>query len=269
MLSIDKILYGSANTRKTKMSLASNHILPHIQVWLEDHEVEEIGEEFFIWMLHRWEESELKVGTIKQLFSLLKLYIKVWTNKDYNLSRIQRTLVTPQAEVKAWTKGEAKQALAHSYHLDKELHDMILISLHTGMRKGEMFGLTWEDIDFVSGKIKITKSYKGSTKNNKARSIVMTQPVEEMLMKRYTVGGEHNLLFRICDPNPRLKQLCDIANIKKITWHGLRHTFASLALDSGMNLKSVATLMGHSKVSTLVDTYWNKLDEVTDLNFVP
>jgi site-specific recombinase XerD len=78
-----------------------------------------------------------------------------------------------------------------------------------------------------------------------------------------------NIVPTIFDPNPLLKEACKRAGIRgDITFHTLRHTFATLALESGASPKLVQLTMGHAKLSTTLDLYWNVCGEKLDMSFL-
>lgn len=275
MLDPETILYGRPNTVKTHRSLLRNHITPHLEEYMSGRTEEDVDEALFLHMLRVWEGKELKPGTIKQLLSLLKIYVKTWLKKEFDTARLTRTVtkMSPRTTVKAWTKEEAQKALDVARQLDPALWRMMLITLHTGIRKGELFGLKWEDIDFLKTQIRVLRSRcalgEGPTKNGEPRVIPMTYPVESMLLERYTVGSEGEFCFKLTDPNRRLSRICEIAEIRKISWHGIRHTTATLALEAGKSPRKVQAIMGHVKLSTLLDIYWNHSGEALDMDFLP
>lgn len=138
-------------------------------------------------------------------------------------------------------------------------HDMIIIALGTGLRFGELIALTWEDIDFSTGEITIKQAYAkgvlGSTKSNRIRHIPMSGSVRDTL---YAMTKGNGLVFPEPRGNPlkqhvcckKLHSICKRANLRKIGWHTLRHTFASHLAQRGANLSAVQSLLGHSDIRT-------------------
>lgn len=166
------------------------------------------------------------------------------------------------------------------------------IALETGLRRGEMCGLTWNDIDFDNNTISINQSlirvgntYKISAP--KTESSYRTLPISESLAKKlenhnkkqklnkvkygnfyiknfFDEKKEYDLIFRwengsyIIPSNflQRLKRLMKYCNIdKNIRWHDLRHTNATLLLEGGASMKVVQERLGHSLMQTTSDTY--------------
>ncbi len=133
------------------------------------------------------------------------------------------------------------------------VHDMALLSLHTGMRAREIFRLSWSHVDFDNGTIHIV-----DTKNTESRYAYMSEAVKEMLQKNYQ-NKKMNLIFPNSNGNrinymsktfPRVVEtlgfnegVTDDRN--KVVFHTLRHTFASWQVQDGMDLYTLQKLMGH------------------------
>lgn len=151
------------------------------------------------------------------------------------------------------TKDESEDLLAALKTKSKQVHDMALLSLHTGMRASEVFKLTWRDIDFEQGTIHIV-----DTKNSESRYAYMSEPAKAMLKETFD-NKNSDLIF----PDTRGKQINAISktfsrvveslgfntDIKddrdKIVFHSLRHSFASWQVQAGMDLYTLQKLMGH------------------------
>lgn len=140
---------------------------------------------------------------------------------------------------------------------DPQLHDMALISLHTGARAGELFGLTGNDIDIEHALIALR-----DTKNKETRYAPMTKDVKAILKRRCpthtndlvfvdTKGNKikeiSNAFGRVVD---RLKFNEGVTDPRqKVVFHTLRHTFASWLAIQGTPLYTIARLMGHKSIS--------------------
>jgi integrase len=161
------------------------------------------------------------------------------------------------------TREEAERLLkALSEMTRPDLHDMALLSLHTGMRAGEIFKLKGNDLDFNNKLIKIL-----DPKNKKTRHAYMTKTVREMLLKRKPEAPE-NFVF----PDRNGKKIVSISQsfpkiIKKlgfnknviddremVTFHSLRHTFASWLAMQGESLITIRDLLGH-KTTAMTERY--------------
>lgn len=135
--------------------------------------------------------------------------------------------------------------------------EMTLLALRTGMRLGELFGLQWEDIDFQRKVITVQRSIVcgivGTPKNGKTRHIPFTDEVGRILFERRKA---HGLLFHRPDGSPlshhmaydALHRACDRAGLRRVSWHVLRHTFASQLACEGVPIPAIKELLGHSSI---------------------
>ncbi|GAW28546.1 site-specific integrase [Carboxydocella sp. ULO1] len=153
-----------------------------------------------------------------------------------------------------------------------------LLLLGTGMRRGELLGLCWEDIDLENGLVHIRKGlvrtregliYQETKTDKSARTIPLPRTVKDALVihknKMITEGLYGPTMPVFCTSkgtvvSPRNLQrkfdtLCGKAGITGATLHALRHTFATRLLEQGENLKVVQELLGHTRISTTADIY--------------
>jgi integrase len=198
-----------------------------------------------------------------------------------------------------WTKEEVQKFLTLT---KKEIsfRDQVLFHLliYTGARKGELVALTWDDIDFEEGSIRLWKTLfqtngehifqTPKTKDSKrlisidTRSLALLRKWRINQMEEGLAHGErgsgNNIVFTRVDGTPlRLAYLNEKLNIliKKhslhpITIHGLRHTHASLLFEAGANIKEVQERLGHSDIQMTMNIYThvtNTLKEQTAAKF--
>ncbi len=137
------------------------------------------------------------------------------------------------------------------------VHDMALLSLHCGLRKGEITNLTWNDVDFDNGFLFIKDA-----KNGKNRKAIMTEDVKSMLKERSKVSV-NNFVFTtakgepIADISKTFPRVVETLGFNKgisdkrqqVVFHTLRHTYASWLVMSGVDLYTVQRLMGHSTIA--------------------
>ena len=129
------------------------------------------------------------------------------------------------------------------------------IALHTGMRKGEQFSATWEQIDFENKFIHLTITKNGSSRyvhlNSKALRVLWELKETHQRLK---LPADANLFLSrkkepMADPREWFTTACNEAKIEGVTWHTLRHTFASRLVMAGAGLKTVQELMGHKTIA--------------------
>ncbi len=139
----------------------------------------------------------------------------------------------------------------------KQLHDMALLSLHCGLRAGEIFHLTWDDIDIGREMLSLR-----DTKSVKTRTAYMTDAVKRMFLSMKCLKNDTlvfadrngNKIQRISHSFQRaIDDLGLNKNIvdqrKKVVFHTLRHTFASWLVENGTDLYTVKELLGHSSIA--------------------
>ena len=143
------------------------------------------------------------------------------------------------------------------------LYPAVMLALTTGMRRGEQFGLTWEDVDFERGWITL-----GVTKNKQRRGVPLVGGALEELR---SLGRVRRIDTAFVFPSHNGKKPLDIrlpftnalkrAGITDFHWHDLRHCAASYLAMSGVPLKVIGKLLGHS-TSAMTDRYSHLADEI-------
>ena len=153
----------------------------------------------------------------------------------------------------AWTTLTEKQAdsLLEACGIESKraphLHLLVLLALHTGLRKGEALGLRWEDLDLSQGTVSV---YRRKTNT---RSQIPMHP--RLLAALRTAKRRGPYLFAHKDGTPfgdarrSFKTAVNRAGLPDIRWHDLRHTFASWLVERGADLYTVQELMGHTSLS--------------------
>lgn len=255
-------LTGRPNTIKTTSSLFRNHIQGKIPpAGIGTTEAEAIA--------NGWLSSGLAPRTVISLLGVLEKYVKWAGYQPPDTSSLKRKIARAQqeTEVKALTRDEAERLLEASKIHAPTYYPMLLCALHTGMRRGELMGLRACDVDLKSATIMVRRSYDGPTKNGKTRKIKITDGLLKNLQFVSSLGPEDRVFPRF-DPNPMIKRLCDIAGVKRISIHCLRHTLATLALESKASPRQVAQILGHSSTATTYKTYWSLLNDDMDMSFL-
>ena len=155
--------------------------------------------------------------------------------------------------------------------LDPEWRPLFFTAIFTGMRLGELLALQWSDLDWLGGTIRVRRSvWHGAFQEPKSRGSVRTIGMSPLLTgvlmeHRVTAAwNEHDLVFTtadgaLIDPsnvrNRVFEPTLHKAGLRKMRIHDLRHTFASLLINQGENLKYVQQQLGHASITTTVDRY--------------
>ena len=152
--------------------------------------------------------------------------------------------------------------------------DFFYTELTTGLRRGEICGLMWRDFDENAGTLKILRSVNvpkrgemeiGETKTERGRSTIRLPPSTVQRLKERKKHAVSQWIF----PEPLapekpvrpsaayywMKVLLKEAGLPHIRFHDLRHTFATMALENGMDIKTLSAMLGHVSAATTLDIY--------------
>ena len=157
---------------------------------------------------------------------------------------------------------EAAKLLDALADKSQDLHDMALLSLHCGLRAGELFGLEWRDVNLEQGTLTLR-----DTKNGKTRMAYLTSMAKKVLQTR-ALETDHNLVFLSRTGGRRMqvskafrKAVTELGMNDgvedardRLVFHTLRHTFASWLVMAGTPLYTVGKLLGHSS-SAMTERY--------------
>ncbi len=157
---------------------------------------------------------------------------------------------------------------------DELWYDFFYTELTTGMRRGEICALRWEDFNADTGKLEIRRAIHnkkgggltvGETKTKTGtRTVLLPPSTAELLRKRKEKAVSEWIFPNIYKPEKpmhpdyayhRLKALLKQAELPLIRFHDLRHTFATHALISGVDAKTLSGILGHTNASFTLDTY--------------
>jgi integrase len=140
--------------------------------------------------------------------------------------------------------------------VDPRWRVMAVCAVRAGLRMGELIGLRWEDVDFerrqLSVRRSIVRGVVAAPKSNKERHLPMTQDLSTALASLKTKRGYVFQQALTGEPMTRgmtdraLKTACKRSGVRMIGWHVLRHTFASQLATSGISIRIIQELLGHS-----------------------
>ncbi len=160
-------------------------------------------------------------------------------------------------------------------------YEMFLLDLSTGMRRGELLALQWKDINFEENTITINKQVKYikgelhiiPPKTSASNRTITIPPQLTAVLKEYKKTVKSKWLF----PSPVKKEdvpreptgcrkqfsiILERAKCPKVPFHALRHTFASNSFHYGMDVKMLASTIGHQSVETTLNVYAHATEEM-------
>lgn len=301
----------SVSTRTSYEGIINNHLIPHIgHIKLIELKKVDIERMYMDLLKDKRRKKKLSVKTIKNIHLVLHKALQEAMQREYitknpasiaNVPTLKSENISKK-EIEIYTKDEQDKLIEVS-RMDNIYGDLVIFALFSGMRKGEILGLQWDDIDFERRIIKVNKqlqrikNYDSDIKSktilrleyntktsNSTRTVPMMNCLEEILKEHYNKQLEIKRIFKksynkqnmvFCredgaplDPDTVLAKyhkLTENAGIKKCTFHALRHTFATRALESGMNVKVVSKILGHSSVEFTLNTYTHALPDIQRL----
>ena len=163
---------------------------------------------------------------------------------------------------------------------EEKYYELFLLEFATGLRLGELTVLQWEDLNLTTGELRISKQAVviGSEvvvtepKTKAAVRTLLLPPKVLEVFREYRNRNPSRWLF----PSPkkedspllpsvvrqRLHRLLDHAGCERMRFHDLRHTFATLALESGKDVKTLSAMLGHVSAATTLDIYTHITDDM-------
>jgi site-specific recombinase XerD len=130
---------------------------------------------------------------------------------------------------------------------DPSLYPVIATGVYAGLRKQEIFSLEWQDVNFKRGEITIRNKDNFAPKSRKFRVIPLHGSLKKILKPLTKISGQ---CFDITNQRRLFGRIIRKVNLQGIGWHSLRHTFASQLVMAGVDLATVAKLLGHSSITT-------------------
>lgn len=244
------------STIKTKRSTIDNHLVP----FFGKMRLDKISVRDVILFQGRQIKKGLNKKTINNQVGILTKCLHSaheWRVLDVQPPKIKKLKVAPTSFDYLTTE---ECGLLLSNESEPMWRLMILTAMHTGMRLGELCGLKWQDIDFMTGVISIQRNIVrgviGSPKSNKMRYVPMTTQLSQVLERarqkdgyvfhRNDLTGKEPITQSVA--GNAIRRLCKAVGLRHIGWHTLRHTFASHLVQKGASLAVVQELLGHSTI---------------------
>ena len=215
----------------------------------------------------------LSAKTVRNIHQILSSGLK--------LAQEQRLILTNPAEGCALPRVEHQEMktlttvqLASFFQEAREsgVFELYYLELATGLRRGELLGLKWEDIDLERGDLRVRRQVSRingevveaplKTKNA-YRTLPLAEDTVSVLREQRRKVGNSPWVFPSPNGGPispdsvlhMLHRVLKRAGLPKVRFHDLRHTFATLALQNGVDVKTVSGMLGHFSAGFTLDTY--------------
>lgn len=231
-------------------------------------------------------QKKLSNSTIQVVFRIINKCLnyakkvgKIVTNpfSEIKLPKVKRN------KVSAMSRSEQSKLMSIAKKEKKNRGLPVLLALYSGMRIGEIAALKWEDIDFESGLIYVNNTYQrigalstfdktrlvfAESKTDSSVRIIPIGKTLKKLLQNHQKKSKSSFVFSTnghpCEPRLltyHFHQIRKKANLTKVHFHQLRHTFATRCLEAKGDVSSVSALLGHASTQMTLDTYVHALME--------
>ncbi len=221
--------------------------------------------------------------TVQQTHAVLRSMLSHAMREELisrNVARLVQPPAPDRTEIQPWTEDEARVFLAASR--GHRLHALFVVALALGLRRGEVLGLRWSDVDFVTGQLRVWQTLQrvrgegvvfGPPKSRRSRRVLTMPAVVRSALLRHRAQQqtekssgewvETGLVFptstgRHLEPrnlNTAFGRLLVRSGVRAIRFHDLRHTCATLLLARGVSARVVMDILGHSQIAVTMNTY--------------
>ncbi|WP_285814902.1 tyrosine-type recombinase/integrase, partial [Thomasclavelia cocleata] len=237
-------------------------------------------------------KQKLSTSTVRGIVYVIKSVI-LFAQKQGYIKAFCLQIDIPSNETKSIRALTREEQSTLEFHTRLKLDTIslaVLICLYTGLRIGEVCALRWEDIDLNNKYIVVNKTvqriqqhhvpYRASKtvlittppKTNKAiRKIPISSVLYPILNeyreqnyhgnKHYVLVNKNDDMIDPCSIQYKFKELIKKLKITPVTFHGLRHTFATRCIEVGMDIKTLSEILGHSNVSTTMSIYVHSTEQ--------
>ena len=229
-------------------------------------------------------DKGLSANTVNGVITLLKTSLQRAVSVGVAGRQYSDFIVRPKTrekQVECFSKDEQKKIERYVFDKNKPKLLGIVFCLYTGLRIGELLALTWEDVDLSKGIICVSKSCHDSWENGeyvkvidepKTESSMRIIPFPKQLLPRlkelkkltksgYVIGGEHVHGAQVRSYQKTFETLLKKLKIPHKGFHSLRHTFATRALECGMDVKTLSEILGHKNPTVTLKRYAHSMLE--------
>ena len=215
----------------------------------------------------------LSAKTVRNIHQILSSALKLAQGQRLILANPAEGCALPRVEHQEM-KNLTTVQLASFFReaRDSGVFELYYLELATGLRRGELLGLKWEDIDLERGDLRVRRQVfringevvEAPLKTKNAyRTLPLAEDTVSVLREQRKKVGNSHWVFPSPNGGPispdsvlhMLHRVLKRAGLPKVRFHDLRHTFATLALQNGVDVKTVSGMLGHFSAGFTLDTY--------------
>lgn len=257
-----------------------NYLLPS----LGNYEMEELSAIVLQKFTVELSNKNLSSSTINGIVSVLKNSIKSANNAEITSKNYTNSINRPknkEKQIECFTKQEQQQIEKYILNNSNIKLFGIILCLYTGLRIGELLSLTWNDVDFNKSILLVSKTCYDSWKNGRYFKVLSSPktetsgriiPIPKSIiskLKEIKKIGNHEFVvpasseYGMCVRSYQrlFENLLRKLKINHKGFHSLRHTFATRALECGMDIKSLSEILGHKNPNITLKRYAHSMIE--------
>lgn len=221
------------------------------------------------------ERNPVRLSTVNRDLAIFKHMVKFahaegWISRDITLgskaidadaetartrtltaSEEGRLLASCDGDREIIYKRKGKTICANVEGFNRHLKALILLGLDSGLRRGEILKLDWQDIDFDRGVVRVLGTH---TKTQKTRFTTLSERTRNELVSLPNFGAEGRV-FPFNDFKRSWRTALKVAEIEGLTFHDLRRTFVTRLQADGLAIGIAAELAGHARIETTQKHY--------------
>lgn len=229
-------------------------------------------------------KGALSSKTISEILNVIRLSIQsAQQNNLINAIDLKFKIPKTFNKIEVLSSNETEKLINFIYKNMNSAGIAVILSLYCGLRIGEICALSWEDVDLEQKELHITKTLYRipivDSKDSKTKIVISTTktncstrtiPLPDSVVNTLKLVKEHNPVYLVSNKytpsEPRVltyayKRILKKAGLRDITFHSLRHTFATKCIEIGFDYNILSEILGHSKPSITMNLYVHPKEE--------
>lgn len=226
-------------------------------------------------LLHERLQSGLSPRTVCGIKTILKMLLNFAGKDDADCDFSALKIRQPHKDMRVLSVEEQRSLCGYLKENMDQCKMGVFLCLFTGMRVGEICALRWSNVSLDNRTIRIEETMqrinteKGKTKvittlpksSYSCRIIPITDELAALMSKfralgrEYVLSGSEDVFIEPRTLQYRFKKYLKLAGIKNANFHALRHTFATRCVESGVDVKSLSEILGHSNIGITLSRY--------------